>query len=274
MNKMLRSLRIVLSVIFMASSLTMLLRPDITHPMAQYSARLQIIPSLLGMSAGVALFWLAVTLAIGRVYCSSVCPLGTLQDCFIWLRRKTKKHPRFAPTRRSWLGAEALLVFLLCLVCGFYVVYAMFVPWQMFSNIVSLLHPSPAHIPGLHYTLSVTSGVIAGGISLLMLAVMSYFFGREYCNSVCPTGVAMRIIDKYTFYGIEIDPDRCTSCLKCQDICKSRCIDVKSRTVDNSRCVRCFDCIDVCPDDAINITSQRPRAATPLMKRAQKQQNT
>lgn len=269
MNKTLRSLRIVMSTIFIVASVVVLLYPNRTHPIAQYSEKLQLIPSLLGMTAGVALFWVAVTLIVGRVYCSSVCPLGTLQDIFIFLRRKLKPNPDFRPAR-AWLRWEALLLFVVCIAIGFSIVYAVMEPWHIFRNIMSIINPQETHIEALHYTLSVTGGVIAGAVSLILLAIISFFYGREFCNSFCPTGVAMRMLDSFTFYGIEIDPDRCTSCLKCQDLCKSRCIDVKNRMVDNSRCIRCFDCLDVCQDEAINLTSQRPRAASPLMKRTQK----
>ncbi|MDP4192394.1 MAG: 4Fe-4S binding protein [Bacteroidota bacterium] len=38
---------------------------------------------------------LALTLLFGRVYCSSICPLGTLQDIIGWISKKINKNKRY-----------------------------------------------------------------------------------------------------------------------------------------------------------------------------------
>lgn len=269
MNRLLRPLRIVMSLLFIGASVMYLVLPHIAHPMSKYSERLQILPSLLGMTAGIALFWVAATLLLGRVYCSSVCPLGTLQDGVTALRRRLMPRHTFR-YRRSWLGCEPAIVFFVCIAAGFGIVYAVLEPWQMFRNITSLVNPSDIYIEAFHLSVSATAGVIAGVLSLLLIVVCSLLFGREFCNSICPVGTSMRLIGRYTIMNLAIDPDACVSCMKCEEICKASCIKVSERYIDNSRCVRCFDCLDKCPEGAIHYTSSRNAAATPLMKRADK----
>jgi polyferredoxin len=64
---------------------------------------LQLVPSLTKLFTGLTLtslglvFVLLLTLLLGRVYCSTICPLGTLQDIVIRLtsRMKLKKWYRY-----------------------------------------------------------------------------------------------------------------------------------------------------------------------------------
>lgn len=265
--KGLKSVRIVLSVLFFASAAAYLLVGPSVHPLVKYSEQAQIIPSLIGMTFGITLFWLMVTLLLGRVYCSTVCPIGTLQDIFIKARQLTPWHRKFSYRNRKWLKYEIPILYLVCLVFGLLVVAVPLEPWHMFRNIVSIVHPGPYEIRALHFTMTAVFGVVAGVVSFIILAVMSLMFGREYCNSICPIGAALGALDRYTLTAIEINPDKCISCMKCEDVCKSSCVKVVSRYVDNSRCVRCFDCTEVCPNDAIRLTINKHRVSTPMMKR-------
>ena len=111
-------------------------------------------------------------------------------------------------------------------------------------------------------------GVVAGIVSALLILICAVFTGRGFCNTVCPIGTALSIIEPHCIFHIEIDPDRCTGCLKCEEACPANCIKAVSRYVDNTRCVRCFDCLHVCGDDAIRYQPNRNRPATPLMRKA------
>jgi polyferredoxin len=57
----------------------------------------QFLPSLLsfvnitGLAAAGFIFVMIITLLFGRVYCSSICPLGTLQDIIIFIGKNSEK---------------------------------------------------------------------------------------------------------------------------------------------------------------------------------------
>ncbi|MBU4002133.1 MAG: 4Fe-4S binding protein, partial [Proteobacteria bacterium] len=84
--------RVVISLVFFSGMAVLFLDLSFSIP-ARYSGSLtslQLVPSLLkfisgaGFAAAGFIFILCLTLIFGRVYCSSICPLGTLQDIFAY----------------------------------------------------------------------------------------------------------------------------------------------------------------------------------------------
>ena len=92
---MLRKLRIAAAVLFFA--LITLLFLDITgalHAWFGWMAKIQLLPAILALNLAVIIGLVLLTLVMGRVYCSVICPLGVMQDIVSWLngRRKRKKN--------------------------------------------------------------------------------------------------------------------------------------------------------------------------------------
>lgn len=60
-------------------------------------------------------------------------------------------------------------------------------------------------------------------------------------------------------YFLQLAKAKCTACMKCFDICPTKCIDIKTKengnlkslTVESSQCITCMLCVDVCPENAI-----------------------
>lgn len=83
---MLRKIRITLAVLFFVAVTALFL--DFTgtvHAYLGWTAKMQFLPALMAMNVGVVSLLLLLTLVIGRVYCSVVCPLGVMQDIMSWL---------------------------------------------------------------------------------------------------------------------------------------------------------------------------------------------
>ena len=101
---MLRTIRLTLAIVFFA--LVTLLFLDFTgtlHGWMDWMAKIQFLPALLALNAGVILLLVALTLLFGRVYCSVICPLGVFQDVISWFAGKRKKNRfRYSPARK-WL---------------------------------------------------------------------------------------------------------------------------------------------------------------------------
>lgn len=268
MQRNLRIIRILLSAVFLAAAVAYLaMWPDV-HPMAKVSEKVQIIPSAITVTLGVTLVWLAITFIFGRVYCSTVCPVGTLQDVVIALRRRLRpgKKFRFQPARK--VRYHILLIYAVCLIVGVVAVPMWLEPWNIMRNICAAVNPTAAQAQWIQLGVGTAVGVVAGIVSALLILICAVFTGRGFCNTVCPIGTALSIIEPHCIFHIEIDPDRCTGCLKCEEACPANCIKAVSRYVDNTRCVRCFDCLHVCGDDAIRYQPNRNRPATPLMRKA------
>ena len=94
--RFLKKIRVIISLIFILaiSILYFDLSFSIQSSFADYPLFLQFIPSLLSFISAAAIagtgfiFVIIITLLFGRVYCSTVCPLGILQDVITFLRKK------------------------------------------------------------------------------------------------------------------------------------------------------------------------------------------
>lgn len=89
----LRTVRIVLAVLFFTGiSLLFLDFTGLAHAWLGWMAKVQFMPAVLAINVGVIIMLLAMTLLLGRVYCSVICPLGVMQDIFGWLGKKHKRN--------------------------------------------------------------------------------------------------------------------------------------------------------------------------------------
>lgn len=95
---MLRKIRLTFAVLFLLGVTSLFL--DFTgslHAWLGWMAKIQFLPAVLALNVGVILILVILTLVLGRVYCSVICPLGVMQDVISWLsgQRKKKKIPLF-----------------------------------------------------------------------------------------------------------------------------------------------------------------------------------
>ena len=97
---------------------------DIARHYWGWMAKIQFIPALLSMNILAILFLIALTLLLGRVYCSVICPLGIYQDVIIRLRswfgvprKKQKNRFGFTPAWRR-VRLTVLTCFAVLLILG------------------------------------------------------------------------------------------------------------------------------------------------------------
>lgn len=241
---------------------------------AHFVESVQLSPALaytaLGTTITAGIFWLLITFFLGRVYCSSICPLGTVQDIIIRARRLILGERR-AVHFRYRKGTNRRFFFLGLYVAGFVAAIGciplLLGPWPSFYNAVNHLagHGVPHEFAG--FAVGAGLGMGCAVVSMLPVLIFAIFRGRDFCNEVCPIGTILQTASTRSLMHIELYPDRCTACLKCQDECKASCIDIKTRTIDNSRCIRCFNCVSVCEDNAIRFTANRNGIVTGLFMR-------
>ena len=89
---MLRKIRIFAATIFFV--LITLLFLDFTgtiHAWFGWMAKIQFWPAFYALNVGVVVGLVILTLLLGRVYCSVICPLGVMQDVISWVSGKRKK---------------------------------------------------------------------------------------------------------------------------------------------------------------------------------------
>lgn len=262
-----RSFRIVLALVMLFASLLWLVLGTSAPAYAVISEKAQIIPSAIQSCLGATIVWIIATLLFGRIYCATVCPVGTLQDLVIWSRRKIDKGFTFRFEEAKNIRYPILFAYVVSLLIGALIVAFVVEPWNIMRNAASAINPSDISTTWTSIGISVGIGAAVGVISLIAILVWAWKSGKAFCTTVCPIGTALGCLHSQTLMHITIDPDKCISCMKCEDVCPSKCIKVSQRLVDNSRCVRCFDCTAVCPNDAIRFQLNKGRnRQTPLLE--------
>ena len=277
---MLRKIRILLSVLFFF--MITLLFLDFTgsiHEWMGWMAKIQFLPALLALNLGVVLFLLVMTLLLGRIYCSVVCPLGVMQDIVSWINGQRKKQ-RFRFTyspARTTLRVTVLAVFIIALIAGIGSVVALLAPYSSYGRIASnLLAPvyqygnnllaymaermdSYAFYETEIWIKSLPTFILAF-LTFIVIAILAWRNGRTYCNTICPVGTILGFMSKYSLFRPVIDDKKCKECGLCTKKCKASCIDFKSHKIDYTRCVACMDCIDICKHGAVHYQMRKYNA--------------
>ena len=257
---MLRKLRIIIATIFF--SLITLLFLDFTgtlHGWFGWLTKIQFLPAVMALNLGVVVFLIALTLIFGRVYCSTICPLGVMQDLISWFAGKRKKNRfKFSPAK-SYLRYGVLALFVAAIVAGIGSVVALLAPYSSYGRIAQNLL-SPLYKWGNNllafvaekvdsYAFYSTDVVVASmgtfavaAVTLVVIGYLAWRNGRTYCNTICPVGTILGEISRFSLLKPVIDTEKCINCGKCARNCKASCIDAKNHAIDYTRCVVCMDC--------------------------------
>ena len=135
-----------------------------------------------------ALFW-------GRIFCSSVCPLGAVQELIAFknLKISDRFEHIFGLFRFFWLG-----IGIFCVAVGLgYIVcrYDPFVAFFWYGGMYPVL--------------------IFG---FIVLAVC-FFIGRPFCRFMCPYGALLGACGSVAARKVSITPGRCDQCKLCEHVC-------------------------------------------------------
>jgi len=135
-----------------------------------------------------ALFW-------GRIFCSSVCPLGAVQELTTIKNLKISERAEhvLGLFRYFWLGIGVF-----CVMVGLGFVLCKFDPFVGFFR-----------QSGLH-------SVMIFGIAVL---VFGFFVGRPFCRFLCPYGALLGICGSLAARKVSITPGQCDQCKLCEHVC-------------------------------------------------------
>lgn len=276
----LRRIRTTLAVIFLIGMTLLFL--DFTgtaHVWLGWMAKIQFLPALLALNAAVVAGLVALTLLLGRVYCSVICPLGVMQDAFAWMGKKAKKNRyRYSPAKKV-LRYAVLAIAVIAFLLGIGSIVALLAPysaygriaqnllaplWQMANNLLAGWAEKRESYAFYSVDVWIRSGVTlaVAAVTLVVLAVLAWRNGRTYCNTICPVGTILGFLSRYSLFRPVIDTSKCNGCGLCARNCKAACIDSKSHSIDYSRCVACMDCLTKCHKNAISYTYRRASAAS------------
>lgn len=286
-QKHLKILRVVISLIFLCAVTIAFsdFRSILGEKYYNSVLYLQFVPSLIkfinvfSLSVAGFLVIIFLTAFAGRVYCSTICPLGIFQDAVARIanRLKSKKQRKYKYGKPyNFLRYGLLGLTIVSFLFGTIFIVNLLDPYSNYGRIATGLF-KPLFIginnilaKGLEnfdvYTLYPVDikwfklSALAFPILLFGTVVaMSAKNGRIYCNTICPVGTLLGYISKFSLYKVKFNEDACINCGKCAVVCKSSCIDIKNKYVDFSRCVDCYNCLQICPTLGISYQSTGKR---------------
>ena len=169
---------------------------------------------------------LLFTIFFGRVFCSSACPMGAIQELVSW------KHVQL-PRRIEYIlrFGKHLTLFIIIFAAVKYSNGLLFCKWEPFVSIFQL-----------------SGSTVAFAIAFIFLAV-SVFIDRPFCRWLCPYAVLLGIVSPFSIKKRHIVTEKCIECELCEKVCPMQC--VKIPDIDLKNCIMCDKCRAVCPKDAI-----------------------
>ncbi|PKN52483.1 MAG: hypothetical protein CVU55_04365 [Deltaproteobacteria bacterium HGW-Deltaproteobacteria-13] len=275
-------IRIVISLLIFALFLLLFLGGEnISVFLASILLPFQFVPALIhvltqpeALFVSGLIFILVISFIFGRIYCSFLCPLGTLQDIVIALARKTGFHKKHAFRKpNNWLRYSIFGLTFAAAALGSMSLLNLLDPYSLTGRIftsfvqplfvrtgntginilknfnIYLFPADSAYLP--------VSVIAVTFVFLIMILIMAARAGRLYCNAVCPVGTLLGFIARVAVFKLTIDPGGCNHCNGCESVCKADCIDAQNSTIDQSRCVSCFNCLDACPQTTVSYKLSR-----------------
>ncbi len=185
--------------------------------------------------------WLAVTLVIGKGWCSYACFFGGIEEGVASIPKRAeirKIDPRLRYVPWAVLLAMVLLSFAL-----FEPAYCMWLcPFKSVTEYVAARN---------------TVGLVQNVIFILLFAglviVLPYLTKkRTQCSFFCPFGAFQSIFNKTSIFEIRIDQARCKFCVACQNACPNLSLSKESiaRGETLISCMKCGACVDACTNHA------------------------
>ena len=185
--------------------------------------------------------WLAITIVVGKGWCSYACFFGGIEEGVAAVPPRAKLR-KIDPRWRYGPWAVLLAMVLLSLAL-FEPAYCMWLcPFKAVSEYVAARN---------------TLGMIQNGIFIVLFAGLVIILPlltkkRTQCAFFCPFGAFQSLFNKTSVFDIRIDRQRCSPCVLCQNACPTLSLTEESiaRGETLMSCMKCGACVDVCPKHA------------------------
>jgi NapH/MauN family ferredoxin-type protein len=191
---------------------------------------------------------LLLTLVFGAVFCSFVCPLGTIQEWLGKLGKRIfkKRYNKFIPQK-----LHNLLKYLRYVVLVLTVILTFNASRLIFADI------DPYYAMYHFFTDEVTIGSL---IVLGVVLISSLLIERPWCKYACPYGAVLGLVGKISIFKIKRKTSACNNCTLCDRQCPMNIEISKKKTISDTNCIKCMDCVEdegVCNKDSLVYTAKR-----------------
>lgn len=188
----------------------------------------------------------------GRFVCGWLCPFGLFQD--LLHRLPILKKRKRLPAHHILMYGKYVVLF------GFVIIGSTFL-FQGFVKVPTFckyLCPSGTlfgAIPLVSMNEQLQSQI--GGLffwklgGLIAVTILSVIVYRPFCQYLCPLGAIYGWFNRYSLVQIYWDKEKCTSCMKCQDVCPVHLPPEKISV--STECIKCGKCMDACFFDCLSL---------------------
>jgi polyferredoxin len=177
----------------------------------------------LGMPLAAVLFFLimfiVITALAGRVYCSSICPIGAIQE----LLSKAPVPKISIPYKR-----EVFVVHLI--IGGIFAGYALFLSTCLFKCM------------GIRSFFFLDFSSVWFWLFAILMA-LGLFVYRPFCRLICPYGLFLTVASYFSRFRLR-RTDACIECRKCEKACPTL---EAYRDSTKEECFLCGRCTMICP---------------------------
>ena len=189
---------------------------------------------------------------LGRAVCGLLCPFGLVQDLLHKLPVPKWTVPKRLDRPVRYLKYAVLLV----LVVG----------------LPAFAATETGVTPPYFCKYLCPAGTLGGGIPLLLanpplralagwlfswkmlvlviILALSALIHRPFCRYLCPLGAFYSLFNRFSFFQMRLDEDKCIGCKACERSCPMA-VEV-TKNVNSGECIRCGRCKSVCPTGAIS----------------------
>jgi len=189
--------------------------------------------------------WFAMTLVLGKAWCSYACFFGGIEEGFAAAPKRPKAWRlvrRLGPTLR--LAPWAILIFVVAASAAiFEPVYCMWLcPFKAVTE-----------YPAVHSAQTAIQMVIFISLFVGLVIVLPFLTKkRTQCAFFCPFGAFQSLFNKVNLFEIRFDRNKCVDCTLCQTACPTVALSAESiregKTLLN--CMKCGACVDSCKKNA------------------------
>jgi polyferredoxin len=225
------------------------------------------------------------TFFLGRFFCGWICPLGTLNHFFSYVKSESKRGLRLIESNRyqRWQTLK------------YYILIAGLVSALFGGLIVGIVDPISltarslglSILPGINYGVNALfdsmyhtqvgalrfladalqfllketilsfkqpyfrQGFFLGLIFVVILA-LNLRITRFWCRALCPLGALLGVVSRWSLLGLEKRASHCEDCNRCLLHCQGGDDPIPNSPWRKAECHLCFNCVGDCPESGIN----------------------
>lgn len=197
-------------------------------------------------------FLMLIGIVSGRLVCGLCCPFGLVQDLIHKIPTPKWVVPKSFDRAARMLKYVMLFVVVVLLsvfaAAGTGIAPPYFCKYICPAGTLGGGIPLIAANPALRELLGVLFDWKVLVLAVILAACL--FIHRPFCRYLCPLGAFYSLFNRFSFYQMYLDREKCTGCKECERLCPMA-VEL-TKDINSLECIRCGKCKSSCPAQAIS----------------------